>query len=297
MPNLDKINTIVVLMLENGSFDHKLGFLQSDAYRINGLTGNETVPMDPAVPGSPEVLVTPDASYRGDFNLDPNDTANKSFVDPNHEVASVHDQLFRGSPDGKPTNKGFIWNYQQQKTTGGRANTAQHAQSIVQCFSPDRLPVLTTLAQEFAVCDRWFSSLPGPTWPNRLFVHAATSDGQIDNNLHEKGYDIDTIYDRLEDAHIRWQIYFHDFPQSLALTHLQKDFVLKNRYKLFQGFLDDAKNGSLPAYSLSSRAIRTSCLSRLMISIRRTTWHWANTSSPTFMKPYATRRIGIKPCS
>jgi phospholipase C len=44
-------------------------------------------------------------------------------------------------------------------------------------FSPEQLPVLTALAREFAVCDHWFSSLPGPTCPNRFFVHAGSSGG------------------------------------------------------------------------------------------------------------------------
>src|ERR1700733_11708049 len=153
MSNLDRINTIVVLMLENGSFDHKLGFLKSSTYNIDGLTGNETVPMDPTVPGSPRVQVSNTASYRGDFNLVQGDP--KTFIDPAHDVGSVHDQLFGGSPDGKPINQGFFWSYQKQ----GK-NTPQHAQNIVKCFSPGTLPVLTTLAQEFAVCDRWFSSVP-----------------------------------------------------------------------------------------------------------------------------------------
>jgi outer membrane assembly lipoprotein YfiO len=47
----------------------------------------------------------------------------------------------------------------------------------MKCYSPGQLPVLNALAREFAVLDRWFSSLPGPTWPNRFFAHAASSGG------------------------------------------------------------------------------------------------------------------------
>ncbi|MGH9759309.1 MAG: alkaline phosphatase family protein, partial [Blastocatellia bacterium] len=89
----------------------------------------------------------------------------------------------------------------------------------------------------------------GPTWPNRMFVHAATSAGQIDNNVHENAYNIDTIYDRLDEKGEPWKIYFHDFPQSIALIHLQKDFVVENRFRLFADFLEDAAQGHLPAYS------------------------------------------------
>src|SRR5262249_21282096 len=163
MSSLDKIEAIVVLMLENGSFDHKLGFLKSPAYPIEGLTGDETVPTDPNDAASPRIQVGSDAGYRGDFHVDPGDV--RTFIDPGHDVDSVQNQLFRGSVGANPTNQGFIWDYRQQPSKAG-PNTDQHAQNILRCFAPDKLPVLTTLAREFAVCDHWFSSMPGPTWPN-----------------------------------------------------------------------------------------------------------------------------------
>jgi len=83
---------------------------------------------------------------------------------------------------------------------------------------------LHALAKNFAVCDRWFSSLPGPTWPNRFFVHSGTSLGRVsmpngilDANLH--WYDQTTLYDRLDEKNIPWRIYYGDVPQSLLLVH------------------------------------------------------------------------------
>ena len=242
MPNaLDQISNIVVLMLENGSFDRMLGFLQSDDYPIAGLTSTDTVPLDPADPHGPVVQVSTGVSYRGSFDTVPND--DRTAIDPAHDVASVHEQLFRGSPDGEPANQGFIWSYQHQP-----GNTPEHAKSIIQCFAPEQLPVLTTLAREFAICDHWFSSVPGPTWPNRLFVHAGTSAGHVDNGFHPDDYDIPTIYDRLDDAGVTWKLYFHDIPQALALPHLQAD-VARDRIRLFSEFLEDAHDGILPAYA------------------------------------------------
>lgn len=236
--SFDKIQNFVVLALENRSFDHMLGFLKRDGFGVDGLSGNETVPVDPTVPGGAVVSVTDNANYRGDFNLDP--ANEKSFVDPNHDVSAVAEQLF-GDP---PTNRGFVLNYRKQPK-----NTDAHARNIVRCFSADKLPVLTTLVKEFAVCDHWHSSVPGPTWPNRLFLHAASSGGHIDNNLHEADYDIDTIYDRLDAANKSWRIYFHDLPQSIALTHLQRDFVIRRGFRLFGDFIEAARVGLLPAYS------------------------------------------------
>lgn len=245
MPNsLDKIENFVVLVMENRSFDHMLGFLKRDGYGIEGLDGNETIPLNPTIAGSPDVQVTDDANYRGDFNVDPSNPS--TFIDPNHEVSAVTQQLFVDPQAPTATNRGFVLNYRNQKW---ETNTDDHATNIMRCFSSNSLPVVTNLVRAFAVCDHWHASVPGPTWPNRLFLHAASSAGHIDNNLHQDDYDIDTIYDRLENADKSWRIYFHDLPQSIALTHLQRDFIIKRRFKLFDDFLEAARVGLLPAYS------------------------------------------------
>ncbi|MGH2394607.1 MAG: alkaline phosphatase family protein, partial [Candidatus Limnocylindria bacterium] len=57
------------------------------------------------------------------------------------------------------------------------------SQRIMWCMTPEKLPALAELAREYAVCTRWHSSVPGATWPNRNFVHAATSDESVDIEL------------------------------------------------------------------------------------------------------------------
>ncbi len=230
------VQHVVVLMLENRSFDHMLGYLKSQIPSLNGLDGTEWNPEDASNPVI-KVQVSDDAGY-----LD-------LVADPSHWTPDVLDQIYSvykcgTKPPGLPgvgPNMSFIANYSYRNN-----NSLPEAHKIMRCFAPDRLPALTTLAREFAVCDSWYSSLPGQTWPNRIFVHAATSDGHIDNKLYD--YDIDTIYHLLEEASHSWRIYFHDIPQSLALKRLQVD-VFKDRFQLFQEFLADAKNGNLPSYS------------------------------------------------
>src|SRR5688572_29835318 len=106
------------------------------------------------------------------------------------------------------------------------------------------LPVLHRLAAEFTICDRWFSSVPGPTWTNRLFVHSGTAQGRVempdlpfDLNLH--AYDQDTLYDRLNERGIAWRIYYGDVPQSLVLAH-QRQLENALRYRSFARFERDA---------------------------------------------------------
>lgn len=225
------IQNIVVLMMENRSFDHMLGYLKAVNPAINGLTGGEWNP-DPAENPPAQVTVSDTAGY-----LEPD-------PDAGHDTPAVTEQIYSGPTANLPAigpNMGFIQNYARR--TG---NVPQAAGKIMRCFDSRKLPALWTLAQEFAVCDAWYSSVPGQTWPNRMFVHAATSDGNLDNQFHP--YDIPTIYHSLQDANLDWRIYFHDVPQALALSRLRVDLFL-DRFKLFAEFQEDAKKGKLPAYS------------------------------------------------
>lgn len=221
------IEHVVVLCLENRSFDHMLGFLGTP----NGLTGDEFNLTDPDDPASARVPVSNTAEYLGDLD-----------VDPSHEVTQVREQLYgaAGVPraDGRH-NVGFVLNY-------GRQPGAPQAPNIMKCFDPAKLPTLVSLAREYAVCGRWYSSVPGQTWPNRFFLHCATSGGFADNKL--RTFPMRTIYENIEDAHLEWGIYFHDIPQSLTLERLQTP-ARRARFKLFQAFASDAAAGRLPNYA------------------------------------------------
>lgn len=229
----DNVQHIVVLMLENRSFDHMLGFLKSQDSRIDGLTGTESNPLDPSSSTVTLVPVRDDSQYTGRLN-----------VDPGHDQPDVGFQLYGSSSydfSQTPANNGFVFDY-IQRNNGDVAAGRQ----IMSCFSPQKVSVLATLARQFCVCDRWFSSLPGPTWPNRFFTHAATSSGFVDNKF--RLYSMETFYHRLEQAGLSWSIYYHDIPQSLAISSLWGD-ILKARIRRFQAFLDDARAGNLPLYS------------------------------------------------
>jgi phospholipase C len=105
------------------------------------------------------------------------------------------------------------------------------------------LYALHALAAEFTICDRWFSSLPGPTWPNRYFALTGTSLGRVtmpsgffNPNLH--CYNQTTLFDRLNERQIPWKVYFHDTPQSLTLVH---QWAHVSRYHEMDGFFEDAR--------------------------------------------------------
>ena len=79
-------------------------------------------------------------------------------------------------------------------------------------FALDALPALHALARHFAICDHWFSSVPGPTWTNRFFVHSGTSRGLVEmpTSVRETHlylhYTQDTIFDRLNERDIKWRV-------------------------------------------------------------------------------------------
>jgi phospholipase C len=123
---------------------------------------------------------------------------------------------------------------------------------IMAYYDSGTLPALENLAMSFVICDRWFSSVPGPTWPNRFFVNSGTSLGhidmpsmvQFDPAIHL--YDQPTVFERISEAGKRWLIYFQDFAQTTLMTK-QLQYAANYRYML--SFEADCKNeASFPDY-------------------------------------------------
>src|ERR1700740_1096308 len=163
-PGLDGLQHIVVLMMENRSFDHMLGSLGLDDPRIDGI---QNAVSNPDTTGT-QIKPQPLAEFQG--QLDP---------DPDHHFPAVDLQIFGGNTaPGRTANmQGFVKSYFNQQ------QDVAHSQKIMYYFAQNQLPVLTTLALQFAVFNRWFASIPGPTICNRAFAHYGTSFGRVDMNL------------------------------------------------------------------------------------------------------------------
>ena len=240
MGSLNKIEHVVVLMLENRSFDCILGKLYPDkpSSAFDGLTGNES---NIGPDGRPvKVWNLPRTVSRTEYIPDP---------DPGELWLDINTQLF-GTPavpnPPTPTMGGFVDSYLQQAAShGGVYDPA----SVMHFFAPDQVPVISTLAKQFAVSDRWFASAPCQTWPNRFFMHCATAHGYENNSpLHVPfPYDMETIYNRFEAAGMtNWRIYYHDIAQTHTLAKL---LLLADHFQFYKSFRDDARAGTLPAYS------------------------------------------------
>ena len=221
------IDHIVVLMMENNGFDRMLGWM--------GAAGRDVDGVDPKHPRS-----NPDRIDGGDVFQGETRTRNIRR-DPLHYLANSIAQLDGG------TNQGFVTDYVQTHPN----STPEERREIMAWYPRGFLPALHTLAEHGVVFDRWFASMPGPTWMNRLFAHTGTSLGHVaepgslfNPNLHI--YNERTLYDELTDAGVSWRIYYGDVPQSLVLTRQWRH--LRN-YRRFSHWEDDVKSGDLPAYS------------------------------------------------
>src|ERR1700722_18231136 len=194
---MPEIKHLVVLMLENRSFDHMLGWLQSRQYRIDGVDGTQSN----ADANGTQVPVTKDANFSGDYDPD----VAHDFLDQNEQIFGTKDV----PPGAQPTMSGFVRNY------GDVSGDLKKSHHVMKCFDPNKIPVLTTLAQQYAVCTRWFASVPGPTLPNRAYAHAATSVGHVDMTINW-WKESKTIYELLTDHNFTAKIYYTD--STIALT-------------------------------------------------------------------------------
>ncbi|XP_017982742.1 PREDICTED: non-specific phospholipase C2 [Theobroma cacao] len=226
------IKTIVVLVMENRSFDHMLGWMKKINPEINGVDGTEWNPLSTTDPNSKKLFFQNQAQF-----VDP---------DPGHSFQATREQIF-GSNDtsaNPPPMNGFA---QQAYSMDQSTNMSQ---SVMNGFEPEMVAVYKALVSEFAVFDRWFASVPSSTQPNRLYVHSATSAGATSNipSLLVKGYPQRTIFENLDDAGISWGIYYQNIPATLFYKNLRKlKYLLRFRpYGLT--FKKHARDGKLPGY-------------------------------------------------
>lgn len=224
------IEHLIVLMLENRSFDHMLGFLDHPDPDLDRLAGTES---NQWAPGAPPAVVSPTATYQ-------------AYPDPAHDHESVMRQL-TGLPDlgaAVPiNNSGFAWDYGLTSALHGLS--AAHASEIMKCQKPQNIPVLAGLAREFAVCDRWFCSVPGQTWPNRSFAIAATSDGQV--NIKLKPYFNKTIFDLLDAGDRSWGVYHDGATQIWAFPRVWARYRRRN-FQSIQRLITEIHAESLPSF-------------------------------------------------
>ena len=207
---LSAIEHIVVLMLENRSFDHMLGYLYPgnvtpSGQPFEGLAGTESNPdghgnqvavykITPATPGA---YYMPGA-------------------DPGEGYKATNSQLWgsvTAPASGTPaTMQGFVTDFAYtlgwEAAKGYTKLPGTTAGWIMGCFTPEALPVLSALATGYAVCDAWFASAPTETLPNRAFTCSGTSQGHMDDKT--KTFTSPSIFGLMGQHGLSWAIYGYD---------------------------------------------------------------------------------------
>jgi phospholipase C len=266
---------VVVLMYENRSFDNLLGWLYKDdelkpGQKFDGLhqghysnraPDGTSVPAHVYTGSTDEVMGMPNPDP-GEFyphvntqlfdRIDPPENADIRKNGMSSPFNAPNDQ-------SKPTMSGFVSDYIVNfRDVTGREPTPAEYRIAMGGFSPEMLPVMSTLAKNFGVYDHWFASVPSQTFCNRSFLHANTSHGFVTNQEgggYNKWLDASyavTLFNRLEEKKIPWRVYY-DEQQFASFTGILHAPAIQQYWKTnFRGmtqFHEDAQNGDLPAYS------------------------------------------------
>jgi phospholipase C len=217
LDNLQKIDKIVVLMMENRSFDHMLGYLRLEENRkdVEGLTAGLS-----------------NSDGQKSYSIHHLDhTALKSSQDPCHSGKCVADQL-------QNNNGGFVTNYVSTHPNDPERDL------VMGYYNKNELTTYDYLAAEFAVCDHWFSSVPGATWPNRLYAVTGRADGSK-NNKPIPIYNLPAFVRKLDAKKVSWDWYSDNFFGS-TLNLTDGRYRSRSVYHL-EDFFQQAADGTLPS--------------------------------------------------
>jgi phospholipase C len=213
---------IVVVMMENHSFDNLLGALSRSEAGIDGLaftSGGEPTNSNPGTSATAAKVTS--------FPLA--NTAQAKHLTQSWK--STHEQIDGGAMDG------FV-------------RSANNAEPMGY-YTPEVLPFAYSLAGQFTVANRWFASVPGPTYPNRRFLLAGTAWGCTVTDLKtlaDRPPPNGTIFDRLSEQHVSWIDYFTDVPATAIVPSIVAKHL--DHHHHIDRFFHDCASGALPAVSL-----------------------------------------------
>jgi phospholipase C len=233
------IDNVVVVMMENHSFDSYLGHLNQFANRTD-IESADAGSTNPDVDGSAVPWIH---------------AAHPCTADTDHEWAGTHQEIDNGAMDGfVKTNDG--WNEPADAAADSATVAALYSGArSMWWYDQTDIPFYYQLASTFALADHYHCSVPGPTWPNRMYLYAATSFGETTNIFPDiSAYPYPTndasILDELEKRHVSWLAYSDGAPGAgtvygtAGATRWGRT-ILAN----FNQFQMDAAAGNLPQVS------------------------------------------------
>ena len=233
---MDQIQHVIILMMENRSFDHYLG-----ALRLEGRTDIEGYGTGP-LPVNHMLSASPTDPGVAPFPLD---DLNVRYLDPPHEWRDVRKQWNGGAMDG------FVSNYQEFYAKKNDPATIQMAKCVMGYYTRKTLPVLYWLADNFVVCDHWFSSFLGSTHPNRAIANAGDCGDVLTttwrNAFRNKPLPLWSHWQRAGgDDGISWRVYKMDSEPSQFSMWLGWSAEHDKHAATLVDFARDCKRDSLP---------------------------------------------------
>jgi phospholipase C len=239
---LPPIDCVVVLMLENRSLDHLFGKWPGVAGLAQGPFSNRPLPLTPASPTANSPIAAGQPAL----------FAVAQGQGPGHSLDDTNVQLFAskvvpaGAAPQPPNDRGFVMNYRTELAADGFSGAGVDLSAVMQTFVSGQLPALTALAENFVLCDHWYAEVPGPTMPNRLYIHAATSAGWAYNNWTLQLTSL-TIYEQLQKSGRSWSVYYSDQNEVAQYSRINTQ---RTSFRLYEStFAADAAAGRLANYN------------------------------------------------
>jgi phospholipase C len=231
------IDNVVVVMMENHSFDSYLGHLNAYGHRTD-VESADPAATNPGADGGAVAWAH---------------AAHLCSADTDHEWDGTHQEIDNGKMDGFVTvNDG--WG--QPAGDGGAVQPLYDGARAMWWYDQTDLPFYYQLANTYAVADHYHCAVPGPTWPNRMYLLSATSFGQTTNifpDLTDYPFPQNdaSVLDELEKRHVSWQLYTDGLPGAGVVygPSLRVRWGRTNVNSSFKQFQADAKAGNLPAVS------------------------------------------------
>jgi phospholipase C len=239
-----------MVMLENRSFDHLLGFLYAPGNTsplgqpFDGLTGNES---NPDGKGGSVKVYQIQASDPHPYFM-PGADPGEGFLNTNGQLFGTTTAPAAGTP---ASNNGFVTNFGATLTLRSKESNAvmpgTTASQIMGMYTPEMLPVLSRLAAGYAVCDGWFSSAPTETFPNRAFVSMATSQGHLEDSSASV-FTAPSIFTALAKQGASWSAYGYNTLLYVRTSVADITNAPETHFGTFPDFQKAAKAGTLANY-------------------------------------------------
>lgn len=268
-----EIKHVVVLMLENRSFDNVLGWLYekndpsvvyippTDQRPFLGLSDDMLSQFTNEVKDSQGKVIFSSPPIKGVPSVSAGPYLCSPCYDPNEGFPDVTKQIYNGT--NIPAMTGFLQNYADQWPEADWLERKEMIQGCLETYTDKELPFFYGLARHYATCDEWFSSVPTQTNPNRAFSLCGTSQGQVFNGWYfaQSDFTCDTIWNRLSQVapEVSWKIYWQADSIPIVVpgpftspNNFQKMKDIPNllsHYEKIDGFHEAARAGTLPTFS------------------------------------------------